>query len=302
MPDPKPFDPQDLFRIACRPALPVDTRDVMELTRTTWEGHDYIPQVWADWLADPEGLIAIAEYGGRAVGLVKLSRLGKAEWWLEGLRVHPQFKGRGFASHLFGYILDYWRRLCRDNPGPNIVRLITASDNLAVQHMCDRLGFTKIVEYGFFGADTLQETARASFTPISLDEVSQAYDIALHSPASDLTYGLIDLGYQLASPTERTIEAAVGRSMAWWWGGRLGVVIAYENPEDKAFSIQWVVGPIDQMVDCLLDFRRLSAESGLGHVRWFAPRHPDLLRILDKAGFGRDWDEIVCLYEKRCSL
>jgi len=274
----------------------------MELTSTIWEGHDYIPQVWADWLADPEGLLAVAEYGGRVVGLVKLSRLGKAEWWLEGLRVHPNYIGRGFASHLFEYILDFWHRLCRDNPGSNIVRLITASDNLVVHHMCDRLGFTKIVEYGFFGAGTLQEAARVPFKPISLDEVSQAYDFASHSPASDLTFGLIDLGYQLVSPTDRTIEEAVGRSMAWWWGDRQGFVITYENPEDKAFSIQWVVCAIDQMVDCLLDFRRFSAESGLGHVSWLAPHHPDLLPILDKAGFGRVWDEIVCLYEKRCSL
>jgi hypothetical protein len=36
--------------IVCRPALPKDTPDVMELTRTIWEGEDYVPKVWGSGL------------------------------------------------------------------------------------------------------------------------------------------------------------------------------------------------------------------------------------------------------------
>lgn len=96
--------------LVCRPALPKDTPDVIELTRTIWEGEDYVPSVWPTWLADPCGLLAVGEYGPRVVGLVKLTCLGQGEWWLEGLRVHPAYEGRGFASHLHDYVLDYWIR------------------------------------------------------------------------------------------------------------------------------------------------------------------------------------------------
>ncbi len=35
----------DLYRFVCRPALPKDPPDVMELTRNIWEGDDYVPHV-----------------------------------------------------------------------------------------------------------------------------------------------------------------------------------------------------------------------------------------------------------------
>ena len=73
--------------MVCRPVLPKDTPDVLELTRWIWGGHDYIHLVWADWLKDTEGLLTVAEYGGHVVGLYKLTRLSPSEWWLEGLRV-----------------------------------------------------------------------------------------------------------------------------------------------------------------------------------------------------------------------
>jgi GNAT superfamily N-acetyltransferase len=111
----------DLYRVTCRPALPRDTAEVMELTRTIWGGHDYVPFVWAEWLADPQGLLAAAEYGGRVVGVGKLSLLSADEWWLQGLRVHPEFQGRGIASRLHDYMLAYWQR----NRGA-VLRLATA--------------------------------------------------------------------------------------------------------------------------------------------------------------------------------
>jgi len=68
---------------------------VLELTRTIWEGDDYVPHVWGEWLADPQGLLAVAEHQGRVLGLGKLTRLSEDDWWLEGLRTHPNTKGGG---------------------------------------------------------------------------------------------------------------------------------------------------------------------------------------------------------------
>ena len=42
--------------LVCRPALPMDTPQVLDLAKHIWEGHDYIPYVWNDWLADPQGV------------------------------------------------------------------------------------------------------------------------------------------------------------------------------------------------------------------------------------------------------
>lgn len=41
------------------------------------------------------------------VGLSKITRIDADQWWLEGLRVHPDFQGRGVASHLQDDLLEY---------------------------------------------------------------------------------------------------------------------------------------------------------------------------------------------------
>jgi len=52
-----------VYRLVCRPALPKDTPDVLELTRTIWDGHDYLPAVWDDWLRDYDGMLAVRNTG-----------------------------------------------------------------------------------------------------------------------------------------------------------------------------------------------------------------------------------------------
>lgn len=99
---------QEKLTVVCRPARQSDTQEVMELTSTIWEGDDYVPKVWQDWLADPEGILAVAEHEDRVIGLGKLTLLAPGEWWLEGLRTHPDFEGHGVASHLHEYLLNFW--------------------------------------------------------------------------------------------------------------------------------------------------------------------------------------------------
>ena len=38
-------------RVVIRPTLPSDTPDVLEFCKRIWDGHDYIPYVWDEWLA-----------------------------------------------------------------------------------------------------------------------------------------------------------------------------------------------------------------------------------------------------------
>ena len=109
-----------LARVVCRPALLKDTADMLELTSHIWEGNDYLPQVWAEWLADPEGFLAVAEYGGRVVGIAMLECQQPGEWYLAGLRVHPEMEGRGIAGRLHDYhagILAAPSRAGGDPPG-----------------------------------------------------------------------------------------------------------------------------------------------------------------------------------------
>jgi len=285
--------PETLRTLVCRPALPKDTPDVMELTRTIWEGEDYVPAVWAAWLEDYEGVLAVALYGRRVVGLCKLSRLGGDEWWLQGLRVHPEYEGRGIASHLHAYMLDAWQRT-----GSGVLRLATASFRAPVQHLCDRTGFKKIGEFTPFIAPGLPAGA-AGFALVSESEADKAYGFACQDRRAQLTGGLMETGWEWVSITKERLLEAAHSGRLWWWEQGKALLAAREDEEEGALVISLVSCARRDLPACLLDYRRLAGSLGFGRAGWFAPLGASLEATLSSAGYKREWDASVYLYEKR---
>lgn len=281
-------------RLVCRPALPMDTAAVLELTRTIWAGEDYVPSVWEEWLQDASGLLAVAELGGKVVGLGKLTRFSNSDWWLEGLRVHPAYEGRGIASHLHDYLLAHWER-----HGNGTIRLATASFRLPVQHLCDRSGFTRLGEFTSFEAPALHGKA-PSFQPLPLSEIDKAAAFAVTNPVFAYSRNLLDLGWQWTSFNSTLLEQTARRGLAWWWRDKQGLAAAWEDELGQGWRplVQLLACQPEQAVECLLDFRRQAAVLGCQQVGWTAPMHTGLLPSLERAGFNRSWEASLFIYAK----
>jgi len=296
---PESLRPPQIFRLVCRPALPKDTPDVLELSSKIWEGHDYIPSVWAEWLHDPEGLLAVAEFGGRVVGLSKLTRLSPSEWWLEGLRVHPEYEGRGIASHVHAYLMDYWQR-----HGGGAIRLATASYRMAVHRISLRSGFHKAAELTQYVAEAVPGQS-GRFTPMGAGEEAEALDFAQRYASPTCSNGLMSIGWQWVALSAGWIAAAVARRQAWWWRGDhgepKGVLLVQLDDEEEAadkLTTQLLACPLENLAGCLGDYRRLAGSLGYPRVSWMAPLDPALEPALLEADFQRDWEDSLFIFEK----
>ncbi len=292
-------NPTALNTVVCRPALPKDTPDVMEMTRTIWDGHDYVPYVWEEWLADPDGLLTSAELGGRVVGMGKLTRLSDEDWWLEGLRVHPDFEGRRIASHIMEYLYEVWERTAKGT-----IRLATASYRHSVQHLSDRMGFRKIGEFSEFSAPVKPGAHYAEeigFSPLLPGQETKAAEFTAESQSLSLSYGLIDLGYRWVTPAASHIIDAVQENHAWWWRNNQGLLMLMdwvgENGQ-KTQKISLLACPVNNLPAMLEDARRLAGASGYTRLNWVASLHPGLQPMLQACHFQRDWNEAVFVYEK----
>lgn len=299
--------PESWYALVCRPALPKDTADVLNLTREIWEGHDYVPYVWQDWLEDPNGLLAVAEYGGKVVGLGKLTRLDIRQWWLEGLRVHPDFQGRGVGSRLHEYALNQW-----EQRAGGTLRLATASFRRSVQHLCDRTGFDKVAEVTSYRSEPLLERSKGEeepFIPVRVDEASHALKFAQEAPSTALSAGLMDLGWQWASPSMRLLIDAVERGHAWWWRKAnkvsCGLLLVNEDEDDEGeewqgrrMRIELLACQMHDMTALLDDYRRLAARLSMDWADWMAPVVSEFTSNLEAAGFERDWEHSLYLYAK----
>jgi GNAT superfamily N-acetyltransferase len=285
--------------IVCRPALPKDTVDVKAFCKFTWDGgRDYVLYAWDGWLADPEGILAVAEYAGRAVGLVKLSLLAPEQWWLEGFRVDREFQGQKIGSHLHRYINEWWLAY-----GDGTARLITHSHRVKVHHLCEKLGYTRTAEVAGFIASPLSEQMDA-FQLVKKSEISKALRFTRATPTLAFNRGLLDLGWCFVTPNTESIQVLVEEKLAWWWHGREGLLFAWkdegEYPEDsRIFAIGLPTCKMNALSNLLLDTRRLAAQVGFELVFWIAPQADEIAPVLKKAGFERKWENTGYIYEKR---
>lgn len=293
-------DPAHLARLVCRPALPIDTPTVLAFARRIWDGGDYLPEVWGEWLADSEGMLAVAEYGGRVVGTIKLTHLGAEDWWLEGLRVDPDYQGRGIANHLHRLMQQRW-----ETNGGGILRLATTSVNVAIHHLCERDGFQRIAEYQGFAAAPLEGASSphdAGFQPIEKDDLPEAAVLALSSGVIRKAYGLVDLGWRWAPVTLPHLQRLLAEFPAYWWRGRQGVLVLDDEDDEHGSlmsALRLAACEPTQWVDLLLDYRRMAAALGFSKCGWLAPLHPDLAPALQAAGLAPDWPFTLFIYEKR---
>lgn len=289
--------------VVCRPALPLDTREALKLSHLIWEGDDYVPQVWEEWLSDPEGLFVVAEYGGNVVGFGKLTKLSPEEWWLEGLRVHPDFESLGIASRVNNYQYEFWLK-----NGSGVIRLATNSTKEPVKHIAHRLGFQKIGEYTTFEAPVKSvreySNKKTHFTPVNLAEINNALDLILDTDLNWTPNKLLDIGWQWVSPQIRYLEDYITKNQAWWWRDKQGILIQVDKREGDEFwaRIRFLVCRPELLIECLLDARTFADQCGYERVTWLAPFTPHSEGEIEKSGFKRSWDASLLIYEKEHPL
>lgn len=84
-----------------------DYEDVKEICKDIWDGTDYLPSLFHGWVDAPQGCFmgAVDTDTGKVIGTSKYSVLGDGSGWLEGMRVHKDYRGRKLAKLLTESVL-----------------------------------------------------------------------------------------------------------------------------------------------------------------------------------------------------
>jgi hypothetical protein len=88
---------------------------------------------------------------------------------------------------------------------------------------------------------------------------------------------------------------------AFWWRGWQGVLVLGLDNDDAVGPmayIQYLVCPREELLECLLDARRVATRLERNYLGWLTLHNPDMLPILKEAGFERAWEGAVFIFEK----
>lgn len=283
-----------MSKVWIRPAWTTDRPAVEAICAQIWEGEDYVPQVWDEWLADHYGQLVVAELESRVVGLAKLSRLADDEWWLHGLRVDPAYRRRGVAGRLQAHLVEKARQI-----GRGTVRYGTHSLNEPVHRIGARIGFRHVVTYLRCHADPLPVADVPSLRPLTEADLPEAWALVSGSPRRRAARGLYEASWKWESLTRERLAHHLTTDDGWGVddsGELAGLALALWTREDM-LSVGYVDGSGEALTIILRVLRGLAAQQGCFQLRFKPVEEPALVAATETAGYERDLDRDIWIFE-----
>jgi len=279
-----------------RPALADDLDDVLDLTRDVWEGTDYVPYVWSNWLADARGYFHVALLDNHLVGLQHIDLQPDGTAWLEGIRVSTAVRTQGIGRALLDHGVAWARNL--DSPA---VRLASYSGNEASNRMAERAGLQLIHSFGLWSAPA---NKRDSEAPVRLAGPWESDDIMRFiSSHPDSTGGTIFYteGWTAYSLTPQRLAALLSQhAVAVTGGGSItGVAIATVTVQRPALRLGFLAGTPQEAGVLGAWLRHRAALGGATAVRGLLAVPDGLTGALEFEGFSQREDATMNLWELR---
>jgi len=145
----------NLDNFIIRPALLDDLPAIAKMARTIWDGHDYLPKIAPKWIEDGNFFLLVDQ--AQVLGCVKITLFPDKVLWLEGLRIHARYQGKGLGRHLnqfaFGHALD----LRKQDPAIRF-EFCTYYLNVESLHMARKAGFRIASRFYVLNKKGLQKT------------------------------------------------------------------------------------------------------------------------------------------------
>jgi N-acetylglutamate synthase-like GNAT family acetyltransferase len=251
--------------LVIRPVRPADRERVIELCRDIWDGHDYVPRVFDDWVSDSGSAFQAIELDGTVVGLQRLRPYATGLLWYEGLRVASSHRRQGLARHMLQSAIAEARE-------QNFREVRLATGNLAAAKLFEEVGFVRLQDDRWWKGMRVEGGESARIPGPS--EADKLWVAIASSPGIELWGGVTAdfRGAQDLGAKELSRLAGIGMLRSGP-GGR--AIVGLREPWGNNLAVAFVAGKGGALRDLLLALRFEADADGLDDVTVALPRnHP----------------------------
>ncbi len=251
--------------LSLRPVRPADRERILEMTRDIWEGRDYIPRVFDDWITEAGAAFQAAEVEGVVVGVQRLRPYAPGLIWYEGLRVASTHRRQGIARAMLGSAMAEAKE-----QGFREMRLATG--NPVAAQLFESEGFHRLLDVRFWRGIRVEggEPARMpepEEAPKLWSAVAASQGIEHYGGVTADLNGSRDLG-----PRELERLASIGMLRVGPGGRALAGLREAWGPH---LSVAFIAGAGAALRELLMSLRFEADADGLAHVTVALPRgHP----------------------------
>ncbi len=275
--------------IRIRPARPTDKTQVLEFCKNTWPGGDYIPQVWDEWLRDKNGRFLVAEHKAEPIGIAHAYFQRQNIAWLEGVRIHPSYRGHGLAGRLNKALTRYAAQ-----KGANLARLCTGSSNLASRRHLVKTGFKLLQRFQRLKSD---RPLRKVPTGIKRSRKfsAETWRWISRRPEFEKYHQTFSDGWTWYPLDSRAFNRFVKQDGAIFTGSPPTSCSLFSREEDR-ITLGFAAGNSSEITMHARYLRNMARRRG-ERVRALIPKGTTMVKALENAGFEKSGTILV--YEKR---
>ncbi|HEY6876043.1 MAG TPA: GNAT family N-acetyltransferase [Candidatus Dormibacteraeota bacterium] len=272
---------------------PADRDRVVEMTSDIWDGDDYIPDVFDEWVADASAAFQAAEVEGVVVGLHRIRPYAPGLVWYEGLRVATSHQRQGIARAMLDSAIAEVRE-----QGYAEIRLATFNEGAS--RLFRSAGFQPLVDIRWWMAPRVEGGEPAQMPDATAAE--KLWPVVASSPGLELYHGISadlngarDLGAaelgRLAGEGMLRV-APGGRALAGLresWGG-------------KSVPVAFLAGRGAALRDLLFALRYEADADGLERVTIAVPRGHPAADDLNASGYDlANAEDTAFIYGRKLS-
>jgi len=181
-----------------------DYNDLLDISKDIWGGTDYLPQIFHQWVDDIGFFLGAYTENDKLVGCAKLSVLFDGTGWLEGLRVHKDYRNLGIGKELASRIL----KIAKDYLSQNKIRQIafaTHVTNVESININTKLGFEKKWE-NIILCKSENYQPKMKREDFSVEYIELKFEDFVSLEYSQKRQGLIPLSFKFEKVTEDLIN------------------------------------------------------------------------------------------------
>lgn len=270
-------------QLTLRPMRPADYERVVEITRDVWEGHDYLPRVFDDWVSDAGSSFQAAELEGVVVGVQRLRPYAPGLIWYEGLRVAGTHRRQGIARAMLTSAIEEARE-------QRFREMRLATREQAAIALFESLGFRRLVALRWWRGKRVEGGDPARIPdPV---EAKKLWAFVAGSPGIEL-YGGISPDLNNAFDLDADELERLARHGLLRLGPSGRAVAGLREPWGHNVAASFIAGKGGAMRELLMALRFEADADGLNHVTISVP--PDHPADEDLRASGYDFDDAEAL-------
>jgi len=280
-----------LVQVKIRRARAADKAPILEISKKIWGGHDYLPSVWDDWLADKNARFIVATVNGRTVGCAHAGLQTNYVAWLEGVRVHEQYRGLGLAGKLNHALVEWARR-----KGARVARLSTGSSNRASREHLEKIGFPVMQTFQRLESARGLRVKPAGVTT-SRGSAKSLWNWLRTRPNFAENHAMYSDGWTWYPLTLPVLRDHMSRGhVLITSGNRQPRSFCIFLDEDRVLTMGFLAGERGDVVKLVRMLRFLMFRKKRETLRVLLPSKSSLVRVLEPSGFEKTAKILV--YEK----